>query len=174
MNLSEYTVIDINKYSKEELEKSNNLIDKIFLMEKTKNMQEAVKIAKQLKKLAVNLNTAEKKKLSSMIEAILGEKLNKEQVKEVVKELESEDDDMLAVVEMIREENRMIREKGIAIGIKKGKREGMLEGVSRGRKAERKRIVCNMIKKGSNINEIMEIVDLSIEEIEEIKKQIEK
>ncbi len=127
LNLSEYIVIDISKYTEEELKKSNNLIDKIFLMEKTKNVQEAVNVVKELKKIATNLSTSEKKKLSLVIEGVLEEKLNKEQVKEIIKKLEREDEDMLACIEMVREENKRIKEEGIMLGRNKEKIEIAIE-----------------------------------------------
>ena len=57
---------------------------------------------------------------------------------------------MLAVVKMLEEDNKRIREEGV--------KEGM------------RRIISYMLKSKIDINEIKELTGLTIEEIEQIKK----
>lgn len=92
----------------------------------------------------------------------LQEKLGKEKLKELLKEVEGEDKDMLAVIEMIREENRMIRDAGRKAGIIAGREEG------------RKEIISNMLKNGMKEEEIIKITGISKKELEQVKKKIEK
>ena len=67
--------------------------------------------------------------------------------------------------EAIRDEKTMLkgsREEGIEIGRKEGKKENKIE------------IAKNMLKKGMEISIIAEITELSVEEIEKLKKNSEK
>jgi predicted transposase/invertase (TIGR01784 family) len=54
-------------------------------------------------------------------------------------------------------------------GFKKGKEEGKIEG----EKQKTVKIAKKMLKKGSSIEDVLEITELSIEEIEKIKKEME-
>ena len=131
VDLLKYNVIDINQYTQEELLESNHLIDKVFLMEKTKSGEE---FAKVLEEIFSKTSKEERQKLCDILKWLLQEKLTDDKVKEIIKKAEGEDEDMLAVVEMLRNENRMLREEG--------RREGREE-------------ICNIIKRllGGNVTQ---------------------
>ena len=61
------------------------------------------------------------------------------------------------------------REEGFLEGKAAGKAEGKLEG----KEEEKKLITDKLIKKGMSFKEIADITGLTIEKIEEIKKEIE-
>lgn len=124
VDLLKYNVIDINQYTQEELLESNHLIDKVFLMEKTKSGEE---FAKVLEEIFSKTSKKERQKLCDILKWLLQEKLTDDKVKELIKKAEGEDEDMLAVVEMLRNENRMLREEGRREGREEGKKEGRRE-----------------------------------------------
>lgn len=110
INMLQYNLIDINNYTKEELLESKNFIDKIFLIEKTEDTKELTetvgKIVKQMQ------SEEDKRELTTLIRTIIKEKIGEEQAEKIIKEIKKEGKEMLAVIEMIREENRRIREEG--------------------------------------------------------------
>ena len=176
LNLQEYNLIDIGKYTKEELLKSDKYMDKIFLIEKFENVDELRRI---LPKVEKQLTKEEKKDLISIIRANLKGKVGEEKVEELIKEMKGEDENMLGCVEMVWEEAlnkgweegiREGRNKGMKEGIKEGIKEGKKEGKKEGMKVERKIIITNMLKKGMSPKEIQEITKATKKEIEEAKK----
>ena len=71
---------------------------------------------------------------------------------------EGEDKDMLAVLEMIEEENKMLLAKGERKGIRKGIKE------------EKRKSARKMLKEGIAIDVISRITELTKEQIEKLKK----
>ncbi len=112
LNLSEYNLIDINRYTKEELLNSKNFVDKIFLLEKANDGEEVTNILSIIAKQTTK--EEDKKNLISIIRVTLKEKIGQEKLEEIIKEMEGGDKNMLACVEMLREENRRIRAEGRA------------------------------------------------------------
>lgn len=149
INLQQYNLIDINKYKKDELLKSNNLVDKIFLMERAKNGEELTDVLAVIVKQVTRRE--DKNNLISIIRVMLKEKIGQEKLEKLIKEMKGGDEDMLACVEMIREENKKIREEGKA--------------------QERRSIISVMLKKGMRLEEIREITKATKKEIEEAKIQ---
>jgi len=128
LNLLQYNLIDINKYTKEDLLKSDKYMDKIFLIEKFENVDELRRI---LPKVEKQLTKEEKNDLISIIRANLKGKVGEEKVEELIKEMKGEDEDMLGCVEMVWEE---ALNKGWEEGIKEGRDKGMKEGIKEGMK----------------------------------------
>ena len=155
LNLQQYNLIDIGKYTKEELLESDKYMDKIFLIEKFNNVDELRRI---LPKVEKQLTKEEKNDLISIIRANLKGKVGEEKVEELIKEMKGEDEDMLGCVEMVWEE-----------GIKEGIKEGMNKGINKGKKEERRNIINSMLKKGISIKEIQEITKATKKEIEGVK-----
>jgi hypothetical protein len=87
------------------------------------------------------------------IEATIEEKIGKEKAKEIIKKLEEGDDnDMWQAIEMIREENRTLRNEG--------RKEGIGE------------IIRNMIQSGMPTDEIKRFTKVSKKEIENIRASL--
>ena len=76
-------------------------------------------------------------------------KIKEEEQERLMKMIEKEEKGMIAVVEMLREENKRREEKG--------------------RKAGLKTVASNMLHKGMEIDEIKDITGLSKKEILELK-----
>ena len=199
LDLQQYNLIDISKYTKEDLLKSDKYMDKIFLIEKFENVDELRRI---LPKVEKQLTKEQKNNLISIIRANLKGKVGKGKVEELIKEMKGEDEDMLGCVEMVWKEginkgmkegkkmiiNSMIK-KGIKIeetkgededmlgcvemvweeGVNKGMKEGIKEGINKGKKEERLKIAIEMKKNGLSTELIQKITRLKKQAIEKIE-----
>lgn len=56
----------------------------------------------------------------------------------------------------------------------RGKKRGLEEGLEKGLERGKKEVALELLKKGLDINLIMEATKLSLDEIEQLKKQLEK
>ena len=153
VDLSKYNLIDINEYKKEDLLKSEHLIDKIFLLEKTEAGEEFVEVLKEI--IERTKDEEDRKRLTTIIQTSLREKIGKENVDEIIKKMKGSEVTMLGSLSRIVDKER-------AIGVEEGITQGIM------------RIINNMLAKGIKIEEIKEITGLSNKEIEEVKKEMEK
>ena len=95
----------------------------------------------------------EKELLKRVISILFGEKIGEEKTKELIEKIDRGEEKMLALVDMIRNENQMY----INIGKKEGKKEKYLE------------IAKNLLKINMPISQISEVTKMSKEEIAKIK-----
>ena len=95
--------------------------------------------------------------LRVIINLTLKKKLTEEEYKNISKKLKRGNDDMLAVLDMIERENKML--------IKKGERRGKIIGFEEGKR----KIAEKMLKEKVDKNFISKMTGLSIEEIEKLK-----
>lgn len=65
-------------------------------------------------------------------------------------------------------------ERGKKEGLEEGKKRGLEEGLEKGLERGKKEVALELLKKGLDINLIMEATKLSLDEIEQLKKQLEK
>ena len=77
---------------------------------------------------------------------------------------------MLAVEEMVLNENKMLRDEGRKIGISEGKKIGISEGKIIGIN----RVAKEMLKNGVDDEYVEKYTHLSKEKIEKLKKEIHK
>ena len=154
--MGEYYIVDANNYTNEELEKDKLFLYKMLLLEKLKTEKEIFSM------LSNTIQKEDKEEnriiLKRMITFILEEKLKPQDREILLKRLEKEDKDM--VLEVIRKENERL--------IKMGKREGIKEGIQKGRKA----IVVKMLKNKMDERTIRLITEITPKKLEEIKKTI--
>ena len=154
LELARYNIVDVNDYSEEELLKEKTFISKAMLIEKiryTENLTEYLeKIIKEMKKNKVYTDS-QKELLITIIDMVLSKKIGKDETKEMIKNIKGgEDKDMLAVLEMIEEENKMLIAKGERMANRKNARK--------------------MLKEGISIDVISRITELTKEQIEKLKK----
>ena len=122
-----YILEDINKISEEELLESNNFLEKIFLLEKSKSKEDLkenfIKIIQKLKREEQEgkITKEDKEEFEENIIKILLPKIGQEEIKEQIEKNEEgvEEKMELAVTRMIAKENQAIRTKS--------KREGMTQ-----------------------------------------------
>lgn len=101
-----------------------------------------------------DLYTKEQKELlGTIIKLVLKKKLDKKEIEKLVNKLKEEKGDMLAVLEMIEEENKRLLKRGI----KKGEKQKTIE------------IARNMLAKNMPLELIQEMVGLSETEIVKLK-----
>ena len=165
----DYNLIDINKYSKEELLEDDLVITKAMMIEKCKNNEELknnlVKIIDKVVK-EEDLN-----KMQRIINLILRRKLGNEVTDNLLSKINNKRkgvDYMLAVLERIEREDKQIRENCRMEGI----REGINKGISKGISKAKLEIAKEMLKEKIDINKIYKCTKLSKDEIEKIQKQI--
>ena len=128
-----YVLEDVNKYPNEKLLESNNFLEKIFLLEKSKNEEEVkenfIKIIEKLnsEENQGKITKEEKEEFENNIIKILLPKISEEEIKEHLEKVEKTnkkgDGQMygLAVCDMLARENRIIRKNSEKIGEKRGK-----------------------------------------------------
>ena len=156
-----YNLVDINDYTKEELLKGKTLISKMMLLEKSESTEESIEM---LEKIIPNTNKEEKELLKRVISILFGEKIGEEKTKELIEKIDGGEGKMLALVDMIRNENKMY----INMGRKEGRKEAREEGKIK-LKQQCLEIAKNLLKINMPISQISEVTKLPEEEIEKIK-----
>lgn len=163
-NSFEYNLIDVNNYTQEELLKKEGIVTKIMLLEKAKTKEETIEI---LRKIIKRVKTNEERKiLKNIINLTLKDQLGEETCNKLEKEM-GDEENMLAVVEMLERENKKI----FLDGRKEGRKAGRNEGILLGAKNTIKTIVEKMLEKNMPIEEIKEITKMSEKEILKLKKK---
>ena len=154
-----YNLVDINDFKKEELLQGKTLISKMMLLEKSESTEESIEM---LEKIIPNTNKEEKELLKRVISILFGEKLGEEKTKELIEKIDGGEEKMLALVDMIRNENKMY--------INMGKKEGREEGRKEGRKNRNIEIAQKLLKIKMPISQISEVTELTEKEIEKLKQ----
>ena len=97
------------------------------------------------------------------MELALERKLGSKQAEEIMEKIIKEGSDyMLAIEQMVVDENRRIRAEGRRTGIVEGKRIGRVEGILQ--------IARKMLENGIKDEEIIKYTNISKKEIEEMRK----
>ena len=143
-------MVDINDYTKEELLQGKTLTSKMMLIEKSESTKETIEM---LEKIIPNIKQEDKKLLKRIISILFGEKIGEEKTKELIEKIDGGEEKMLAVVEMIRNENQMY----IDIGRKEGKKQNSIE------------IAQKLLKIKMPISQISKVTELTEKEIEKLK-----
>ncbi len=156
-----YNVIDINNYTEEELLQEESFLSKVMLIEKARYTDN---LAVRLEEIVGEINSKkevyskeQKELLIRIIELVLNSKLKQEESNKLIKSLKEGSGQMLAVLEMIDEENKRIFRRGERKGEKRGKEMAKLE-------TAKKLLVAKV-----PIKIIMEATELSEEEISKLK-----
>ena len=108
-----------------------------------------------------------------------------EEKHEIIKEAKEEVEEILseAVIKEINEYKqtaiwernsmkRCAREEGLKKGLREGRKKGMKQGIQQGIEEKTRKVVINMLQKEMNIEDIMELVEISKEEIQKIKEEM--
>ena len=155
-----YVLEDVNKYSNQELLESDNFLEKIFLLEKSKSQEEVIE---NFITITENFQDEEnhgkitkeaKEEFENNIIKILLPKISEEEIKEQLQKVEKinkkGDGQMygLAVCDMLARENKKIEKRGII------------------------QVATNMLKAKMNPSTIKSMTGLTDEELERINKKI--
>lgn len=160
LEFAKYNIVDVNNYTKEELLQEESFLSKAMLIEKARYTDS---LAIDLGKIIQELNTKnkiytkeQKELLITIIELTLKRKLEEEESNKLIKKLKKGSGQMLAVLEMIDEENKRIFRNGEKKGKKEGKKEARLETAKK------------MIEKRIDIKTIVEVTGLKEKEIKKL------
>jgi len=162
LEFAKYNIVDVNDYTKEELLQEESFLSKAMLIEKARYTDS---LAADLEKIIQELNmkntvyTKEQKELLiTIIELTLKRKLEKEETNKLIKSLKEGSGQMLAVLEMIDEENKRIFRNGERKGKREGRREAKLENAKK------------MLEEKIPIKTIIKITGLTKEELEKLRE----
>ena len=157
--LGNYTVIDINKFTKEELLREEGIISKVMLIEKSRRTEDLGRI---LIEAANYLDREGVKYIKNLIKNILVKDIGNKEAKKVldfykniINKKGSEEKMELAVSRMIRNE--------INGKVKRGKIQGERLG--------RINVAKNLLVMGYEVDEVGRITELSVEEIRKLKNR---
>lgn len=158
-----YILIDVNRYSDDELLKLSNLIGSVFLLDKkVKNKETIISKVEKLLGVVKSLNLEEKELFSNWVSNIIGSRISKEERNKLVKSLkESEGMEMVYNLQrtMDKEFDRIWKD-----GAYQGKLEGKLEGkLDTAREA---------LRLGAEIDFVKKITGLDIETLQSLKKEL--
>ena len=157
--LGSYYIIDINEYSKEELEEDELFFSKILLIEKARTEEELIEILTDIaKKIKDEKAKGESKR---MIYYIYREKIGEEKTRELIEKLKEGESMKLAVERMLDKEYAKRDRKSR----QEGRKEGIKEGKERGRKEEALSLAKKMLKEKIDINIVMKITGLKKEQL---------
>ena len=149
--LGYYTLVDVNNYTKEELLKEEGILSKIMLIEKERSTQDLVRTIFEINERIQNDKNKEIVYTAMYLglEKKFGAKITNKIMEKIIGKGSG---NMLAVEQMVLEENEMLRNEGIDEG---------------------KNIMCvNMLKMGYSIKTVSKVSGLPVKKIEELKKSI--
>ena len=183
-----YVLEDINKYSNQELLESDNLLEKIFLLEKSKSQEEVKEnFIKIIEKLQEEENQGKitkeaKEEFEKNIIKILLPKISIKEMKEQLEKVEKTNrkgrDQMygLAVCDMLAREKRIMRKNSEKIGEKRGRAIGEKQGRAIGEKCGLKngiiQVAQNLINMKISPEQIKKATGLTDEELEKISTKM--
>lgn len=170
-----YLLFDVNRMDKEELVEIANVVSSVFLLDQDMNVAEIANRLKLVGKIMRKTTTSEQKKIfNKWVFNVLGNRFEKDKQKEMYKVLietsEKESDNMVSNLgRNIEKAFKKAEKDGMKIGLEKGREEGREEGELR--KAQK--VALKMLNKGTDIDDIVEITELSKSEILSLKSKIE-
>ena len=177
-----YILLDVQRYTPEDLEKLSNVIGAVFLIDRNTNLkvEELIGLFKKLAPTIDRLPEEQRQQFAIWFEQILRRfaktNANEEEIKQVVSNIHKKG--MSAVLTNLEknldwiEEQAVLRgmekgmEKGMELGKAKGKAEGVAEGIAEGIES----IARNMLSKGMEIALIQEVTGLSKQRIIALKQ----
>ena len=160
MGLGEFNLISASDYTREELLEEGMLISKVMLIEQAKGEEDLINI---LDEIIPRVKEDEKGIMIEILEYILVRELGAKKAQEYINKLEG-DGDMLAVIDTLKKD----REKTI----RDARAEGRAEGKAEGRTDTVFQAVRKMLNKNMKDEDIMEYMDITKEELEELKLQM--
>jgi predicted transposase/invertase (TIGR01784 family) len=153
----EYKLIDVNKYSEEELLEQKSMLGNVMLLEKCKNKEEAFE---KLKKIIKNIDNKKNVEEIKRIIFYLYNNMSSDKTQELIDLInEGEENEMSTISERIAAEFK--NERVI------GRREGVREG-----EEKIKNIIKNMILLNLDSSLIQKVTGEKVEDIEKIKQEV--
>lgn len=163
---SKYNLIDVNNYTKKELLEDKSMISKMLAIEKCNSKQE---LMESLEYIIDNLEYEnDKRKMKRIVQYILGQIIGKEEVQRFLKMLENKEEVIGMLAENLMKEKMEI--------IRRAKIDGKKEGLKEGREEAKAEMLCilikNMLKANETEEKILNYLEISKQQFEEIKNSI--
>ena len=149
-NWLEYTLIDVNEFSKEELLADNLIITKAMLIEKSKNKEELYKNIEDV----INMQKERRAFNNLQLEKLITYELSGTEDKNIMHEFIEKIRDIEGSEEIMTNASRIINRE-----IRKQRKEGREEGIA---------LIAKRLKEEMNIKDISRITGLSETEIENL------
>lgn len=163
IKVGNYNLVDVHDFTEKELLEENDFLSKMMLVEKAKNSDDIVSAVERILKVT---KEEDRDLLKRIILIILNRKIGENEAYRLANKLRGDDENMLAVLDMIDRENQMYIDIGRKEGVKKGEKQG--------KTLEKFNIVKNMLKEKFNIEVIQKITGVDKKKIEKIAKDINK
>lgn len=160
---NEYTLVDSNKFSKEELLEDTLMTSKAMLIEKSKNTEELYQNIEDVIKNQKEKNALNKIQLEKLVQYELAETKDEKMIKgfiEKIRNAKGEDEIMTNASRIINNEMRKQRKAGIE--------EGKAEGRAIGRKENQEKVIRRLKLMNLSTQQIAKAVELEIKEVEKI------
>jgi predicted transposase/invertase (TIGR01784 family) len=161
----EYILIDINKYEKEELMSLKNMVSAVFLLDQKVDIEEFISRVKDIAISFNNLSEEQKMMLRHWLRITLSDEL-KDKLGEKIEDI------LIAKKEEVGVMTSNIS-KTIKETFEKTREEGREEGIEIGEDRKALKVAEKMIKRGDQLEDIIEITELSKEKILEVKNKLE-
>ncbi len=166
----EISLVDVNKYTKEELLQEDNILSKVMLLEKSKNTIEFIKNVEEILQTSNNKNL---EKIKDIIRYKAEGIIEHEQLETILKKVKIEkEEETMTLAERIHENERKER---LEIRLQ-AMREGEIKGEKRGEMTGKLETINFTIRKmlGLKLEDkiIQEVTGVKQKEIEKIKKEL--
>ncbi|MFD0710713.1 Rpn family recombination-promoting nuclease/putative transposase [Paenibacillus sp. GCM10027626] len=179
-----YFLLDVCRYTTEDLEKLSNLIGTVFLIEQNTHLKvdELVdlfkKLAPTIDKTPVEQRQAFATWFEHILRRLMKNKGEEAEVQHMVEQIYKKG--MSVVISNLERNLEWIREQailqgleqGLEKGLEKGLEQGLEKGLEQGVEQGLGKAAINMLRKGMDIDLVVEVTGLVKEKVEQLSKQI--
>ena len=156
----EISLVDINKYTREELLEEKNILSKVMLLEKSKNEAEFIE---NVEKILQKTEYKKIEKLKNIIRYKAEGIIEKDEIEELLKKVKNEKEEInMTLAERIKRNEREERMKAKNEGRREGRREGKNKTIKK----------MLLLKLDENI--IKEVTGAKDKELEKIKQELQE
>lgn len=168
---NEYTLVDSNKFSREELLEDTLMTSKAMLIEKSKNTEELYQNIEDVIKNQKEKNALNNIQLEKLVQYELAETKDEKMIKDFIEKIRNakgEVEIMTNASRIINNEMRKQRKAGIEEGKAEGKAEGRAIGRIAGIKENQEKVIRRLKLMNLSTQQIAKAVELEIKEVEKI------
>ena len=156
----EISLVDINKYTREELLEEKNILSKVMILEKSKNEAEFIE---NVEKILQKTEYKKIEKLKNIIRYKAEGIIEKDEIEELLKKVKNEKEEInMTLAERIKRNEREERMKAKNEGRREGRREGKNKTIKK----------MLLLKLDENI--IKEVTGAKDKELEKIKQELQE
>ncbi len=164
---NEYTLVDSNKFSKEELLEDTLMTSKAMLIEKSKNTEELYQNIEDVIKNQKEKHALNNIQLEKLVQYELAETKDKEMIKDFIEKIRNgkgENEIMTNASRIINNEMRKQRKAGIEEGKAEGRAIGRIAGI----KENQEKVIRRLKLMNLSTQQIAKAVELEIKEVEKV------